>query len=214
MAFQSSVSAIFGSMLSKVIKKKIEERYKQKILYARQCDSLAAHISEVCKCPISASTLKRLWGFIKKERETRPREWTLDLLSQYCGYETWSDLQHELAGNVQKKKSRIESVNCLLLKPGTKLHVKFGRFVFIELHYEGKGCFIVTGANKSTLIINDKLEIESIKLDRPVLVRKLIRNGTTSTDLIVGDLTGVTEITSDETADKLKSSNGILTNKK
>lgn len=201
-------------MLSKVIKEKIEGRYRQKIRYARQCDSLAAHISEVCKCPISASTLKRLWGFIKKERETRPREWTLDLLSQYCGYETWSDLQHELAGNIQKKKNRIESVNCALLKPGTTLQVRFGRFVFIELYCEGKGYFLVTGANKATLCINDRVEIENIKLDRPVLIRKLIRNGTTSTDLIIGDLTGVTEITSNESSDKIKSSNGILTNKK
>jgi hypothetical protein len=201
-------------MLSKVIKEKIEERFGQKILYARQCDGLAAHIEAVCKCPISASTLKRLLGFIQKEKETRPREWTLDLLAQYCGYRSWIDLQDDLSGNSQRKKSRIESVNCLLLKPGITLHIQLGRFSFIELRCEGKGQFLVTGVNKAILNVNDKVIIETVKLDHPILVRKHIRHGITSTDLIIGDLTGVTGITSDETTSKFKASNGILTTKK
>ena len=198
-------------MLSKVVKEKIEARYRQKVLYARHCDALAAHVSEVCKCPISASTLKRLWGFIKKDKETRPREWTLDLLSQYCGYASWADWQNELAGNTHKKKNRIESVNCLQLKGSATLRVCLGRFSFFELRCEGKGCFQVINANKTLLCLNDQVEIENIRLDHPILIKRLTRNGVTSTDLIVGDLTGVTDINLAEITGKPK---GVLTTKK
>lgn len=202
-------------MLSKVIKQKIEERYKQKVLYSRDCDALSAHISETCKSQISASTLKRLWGFIKNSKETRPREWTLDLLGNYCGYPGgWSDLQNELAGNTQKKKTRIESVNCLLLKPGATIQVRLGRFVFVEFRCEGRGRFLVTMANKAILFLNDQVEIEYIKLDHPILIKRLTRNGITSADLIVGDITGVTEIVPNEGIEKLKLSNGVSTHKK
>jgi len=113
-------------MLSPIIKKKIIARYKQEVKYPMQCEALASAMNAVCGNKISASTLKRLWGF-SKASEGEPRIWTLDVIAEYVGYKSWEELQNDITGNKINKNKRIESVDCALLKPGKRFTVMFGR---------------------------------------------------------------------------------------
>ena len=201
-------------MLSPVIKSKIQARYKQEVKYAKQCEALAAHINSTCKCKISASTIKRLWGFIKGQ-DTQPRIWTLDIIAEYIGYKSWEELEDELVGNKTKKNKRIESVECSLLKPGKCLIISFGKTVSIKIEYLGKNWFEVHEENKTSLRINDEIYLEKIQLDLPMHVIKVKRTGTTRSGFVLGGVTGVTEIidTDGGLLNSSKQTNGLLTSK-
>ena len=98
-------------MLSKLIRQKIDERFKERhgtaLRYSKQCDALAAHIQEVCKTTISPSTLRRLLGFVKNTFQ--PREYSLDLLAEYVGYKSWTNLLKSLEHDDGEEVKMIEN---------------------------------------------------------------------------------------------------------
>ena len=52
-------------MLSKITLNDIEQRFGKTVRYTTDCEALAGHISMETKQRVSASTVKRLLGFIK-----------------------------------------------------------------------------------------------------------------------------------------------------
>jgi hypothetical protein len=88
-------------MLSKIIKDMLEEKFGQPVRYPKDCEALAAEISTTCKQRISASTIKRLYGFVQNIEQ--PRLYTLDVISNYLGYSYWENLLSSL--NTQPKPS-------------------------------------------------------------------------------------------------------------
>jgi hypothetical protein len=198
-------------MLSPVIKKKIIGRYKQEVKYPKQCEALASAMNAVCGNKISASTLKRLWGF-SKASEGQPRIWTLDAIAEYVGYKSWEELQNDIAGNKVNKNKRIESVDCSLLKPGKRFSIMFGKVASTKIEYKGKNWFTVLDAHKVALKAGDEVYIEKMQLEFPVLIKKMKRSGTLTNALIIGGVTGITEITDSETekVNAQKQSNGMV----
>lgn len=77
--------------LSTPIKQQIEAQFGQPIRYSKDCESLARHLSVVCRESISPTTLKRLFGFAKPI--ARPRLYTLDVLANYIGFGSWKQLE-------------------------------------------------------------------------------------------------------------------------
>ena len=67
-------------MLSEIIKQKIEERFGKAVRYPKDCEALALVISQDCNERVSASTVKRLYGFVSGVEQ--PRRFTLDLIAQ------------------------------------------------------------------------------------------------------------------------------------
>lgn len=197
-----------------MIKNKIQERYKQEVKYAKQAEALAAHINQTCKCNISASTIKRLWGFIKG-KDFQPRIWTLDIIAEYIGYKCWEELQDDLAGNKTKKNSRIESVECSLLKPGKSLSITFGKNAFLTIEHIGKCWFVVIDECKTSLLKGDEIQLNKVTLHLPIHISKIKRQGTTRNGFVFGGVTGVTQIVdmSDDQLNSTKQPNGILTSK-
>lgn len=78
-------------MLSKDIQQKIEQVYGQEIKYPRDCEGLAACITEKTGNSISSSTLKRLYGFVKTS--SNPSQFTLDTIALYIGYSSWESYE-------------------------------------------------------------------------------------------------------------------------
>lgn len=66
------------------LRKNIEKQFGKDIKTATDCDKLASVIIRDCKTNISSQTLRRFFGLIKTTSESS--HFTLDLLSQFCGY--------------------------------------------------------------------------------------------------------------------------------
>ncbi|KFC21121.1 hypothetical protein [Epilithonimonas lactis] len=66
------------------LRKNIEKQFGKDIKTATDCDNLVSVILRDCKTNISSQTLRRFFGLIKTT--TGSSQFTLDLLSQFCGY--------------------------------------------------------------------------------------------------------------------------------
>ncbi len=117
-------------MLPESIKKQIEVKYGHAIRYPKDCENLAIHITSEIKSNISASTLKRLFGFVKSE--SKPNKYTLDTIARFLGAENWEILNVQMGhaeapiiesptrenlGNVDnsKRKPQVLFVRLLLI---------------------------------------------------------------------------------------------------
>lgn len=77
-------------MIHPEIKHLIEIRFGRPILYSKDCEALAVNIKKACNETISSTTLKRLFGFASELHA--PRQFTLDVIANYCGYTDWKTL--------------------------------------------------------------------------------------------------------------------------
>lgn len=84
-------------MIPPNIKLLIENRFGRKILYSKDCEALSLSIKRVCSEPISATTLKRIFGFAKNIE--KPRLSTLDTLASYLNYADWGSLLNSTSEN-------------------------------------------------------------------------------------------------------------------
>ena len=76
-----------------LLKEKVQFRFGRSILFSNDCIELAEHINSQIGVRISAQTLRRFFKFIKDEVENSKR--TLNILSQYCGYNDYLQISKE-----------------------------------------------------------------------------------------------------------------------
>lgn len=78
-------------ILDEAVKKELEKIYGSEIRYPKDCEALADAISRKTGITISASTMKRLLGFI--HTTSNPSQHTLDTIANYLGYATWEEFK-------------------------------------------------------------------------------------------------------------------------
>lgn len=99
------------------LKKYIKKKYPKSLEYNIDCDDLAAHIREATERSISASTLKRLFGFVR--RTSNFSKHTYDTLAIYVGFKNWEhfvnkgkvinqpQLNHDLWNSIKRGANKI-----------------------------------------------------------------------------------------------------------
>lgn len=179
-------------MLSPVVRNKIEQKFGSPIRYPKDCDSLANSISKECRCKISGSTLKRLFGLIKGTE--KPRLWTLDLLANYLNHKSWEDLMNHLTDNKPVVSQKIESVNSKNLITGSVYQIFFGKNTSVIIEYTGKNLFKVIEQERTVLLKSDLITIEKIQLHLPLLVKSIQRGRLVLDGILIGTVTGATSI--------------------
>ncbi len=183
---------IFGAMLSEIIKKKIEQKAGQLIRYSRDCDTLAEKIQTDCKCRISSSTLKRLFGFVKGEKE--PRAYTLDILANYIGHPSWDELLLSFNAEGSQAPKEISELKIPKLKPGQKFELSFKPNIIITVEYIGKSTFKVLTAKNSRLKEGDVFKASVITLHHPLFILEVESGGKRESRIIEGKVSGVISI--------------------
>jgi len=181
-------------MLSIRIKEKIEKEFgKGSIRYAKDCDALASAIATKCNCKVSSSTLKRLFG-INKSGIGSPRAYTLDVIANYIGYHTWDDLLRDITNADKKKNQPLQTLIPKELSRGAKFLICFTPQSYIAIEYISKNRFKLILQNRTPLMLNDVLEIIKVETHTPLLIRRIIRNEIIHSEMILGKISGVTEI--------------------
>ncbi len=92
------------------LRNKIQSTYGEEILFSKDCIPLSEDLFSRIKSKISPQTLRRLFGFIKDE--IKISNTSLQLLSNYCGYENYNDL---LNGNTVGKALNESEVKYIKL---------------------------------------------------------------------------------------------------
>ena len=152
-------------MIPEFLRIRIEMRFGKPIRYAKDCEALASAVSKFCNEKISATTIMRLFSILKSK--TKPRLFTLDLVSQYAGFDSWeaavnnSDLNEDYhAGQIDKLAFNSLHLNQI-----------------VKIKYLGSLDFETTMVKNSKLHVGDILTILCIQHNFPFICENVTRQG-------------------------------------
>lgn len=194
-ATRTTVTAIFGSdintVLAKAIKDLIATKFGSPIRYPKVCDRLAVEISAVTSKQLSASTTRRLMGFTKDINAPRP--YTLDIIAEYLGYDTYDDLLNSFNPN-SNQNALLERIEADELKIGTVVKVSLNETISFTVVYTGDRCFKITDCMNTNLCLEDTIKLDRIIVHQPLFIDALYRDGCCHPPLVIGRITGVRAI--------------------
>lgn len=87
----------------------LEQRFGHKPQSPREFEKLSSLIHNITGESVSASTLKRLWGYDKNR--CSPYRYTLDILARYMGYDGAQDFFDRMALMLQANFSSSQNIN-------------------------------------------------------------------------------------------------------
>ena len=177
-------------MLSPIIKRRIEDKFG-KVRYPKDCDRLAEHITEVCSATLSASTLRRLMGFVNGMNE--PRLYTLDVIAEYIGYKGWDELLASFEPAGGEPEPVIEKLEPEQIKNAQVIQLTYEPGRVVEVTKVG-GRLQVVSSNEKRLQLNDEARFRLIVLHYPLTFTHHFRGGNSLGKLQLATVSGITSI--------------------
>lgn len=170
----------------------IEQRFGQPVRYSKDCDALAAHISQMCKTTISPSTLRRLMGFVENNKQT-PRVYTLDIIADYIGHESWQNLLASFSKEEVGKSIRIEKLAPGDIRKDETVLLSYEPGKQIGLRKVG-AVFLVTSSNERKIQVGDEVKFRLAEIHYPLTFSEIWRKGNNLGKVQVATVSGVTGI--------------------
>lgn len=171
--------------------RQVEKVYGRRVATTTDFESLSVVIEHEIGELLSASTLKRLWGYVGDRRT--PRLDTLDILSRYCGKKDFKEfctwLAEESGVDSQFFTTRYVSVSDLAV--GDRLTLGWAPDRLVRVQYLGSGRFRVKTSEKSKLKVGDEFEAEGFMLGCPLYMMAIYRDGQTLPAYVAGRVHGL-----------------------
>jgi hypothetical protein len=183
---------IRDEMLSEIIKKRIEDKFGRPIRYSKDCEILAAIITEETKRSISGSTLKRVFGLVEGTKE--PRLYTLDVLAMFLGHQTWEALINDFNSDQYSGFDIIQEINASELTEGEKLKIRYAPERELVLECLAPSKFRIKQSQNSKLQENDIVYLKSITRSYPLFFSDVLRKDISHGPYVAGKLSGITHI--------------------
>ena len=174
------------------LRHRIELSINRKVKTPADFDFLAGVVWERLHETISPTTLKRLWGYIDGADTTRNS--TLNLLSQFLGYQDWDAFLNELENNNEVQSASIISRHILTqdLQPNDIIEVGWQPNRHCIFRYLGNRTFIVEESSNSKLKVGNTFACSLFVLGEPLYIDNLIQNGRPPVAFVVGNKNGLT----------------------
>ena len=171
----------------------LKEKSGSDLRLPSDCEYLSLDIASKTGIRIGATTLKRLVGFAKDERE--PHASTLDALARYLGYAHWEELlQIDDKGNSDFGTSD-EEVRSDDLQPEAIVEITYLPDRVVRMLYLGNRRFHIVKSQNSKLHTGDEVEILNFVLHHPLLVLNVWRKGESLGQFTAGRVSGLTTVT-------------------
>jgi hypothetical protein len=170
---------------------KIESTAGRKMRTPRDFDYLSTQIFNTTKQYLSAITLKRFWGYIGKERKTKPYLNTLNIMSEFAGYINFDNFCKQSNGNIESYFINNQSLQTNTLEKGCHVTLMWQPDRCITIRYEGMGMFRVTESTNSKLCAGDTFFCDFIIENEPLFLRCLVHQEGAPTNYVCGKINGV-----------------------
>lgn len=173
---------------------RVEKKYTKNLRTTTDFDEFSLHLKLQLGEAVSTSTLKRLWGYVKDEH--KPRNQTLDLLSQYIGFFNFNEFCTYLKDNSLCNSSFFvtKQVQARSLSPGEELEIGWAPNRYIRLLYHGESWFEVLVSKQSKLLKGDRFEAVCFMMGQPLSLPYVLRNNQKTSPFIAGRNGGLTLI--------------------
>jgi hypothetical protein len=161
--------------MNNTIRLLLEQKYGRRIRYHKDCDGLALAIKSLVGEPVSASTLKRFFGFIKNAGS--PSLYTLDIISRFLDQPDWDSLQKKISEDNELffSDSSQDFLRSKEIMNGSEIELGCSENQKIVLHCMGNCMFRVLECMEFSLVKNDMLEIYMFGVSFPLFVHSIKR---------------------------------------
>ena len=182
------------------LKQQIEESLGRKMKTSADFTFLSGAIWERTHENLSASTLKRLWGYVDGADKTRNS--TLEILSKFLGFNNWDAfLEHisQDSGSDRVKKQHIKTDDLVV---GDIVSVSWKPNRRCSFRYLGDYHFIVEQAENSKLKVGNTFRCGLFILGEPLYLSDLVQDNELPVAFVVGNKDGLCEIKKVQTTER------------
>ena len=171
--------------------KSVEKVYGRRVATTTDFESLSVVIEHEIGELLSASTLKRLWGYVGDRRV--PRADTLDILSKYCGKKDFKEFCSWLVEESGVDSEFISSrfIRTCDLAVGDNLALGWAPDRLVRVAYLGGERFKVLSSGKSKLKDGDEFEVDAFMLGFPLYIAAIYREGEVLPSYVAGRVHGL-----------------------
>jgi len=172
--------------------KEVEKVYGRRVATTTDFESLSIVIEHEIMELLSASTLKRLWGYVGDRRT--PRLDTLDILSRFCGKKDFREFCSWLSqeSGVDSQFFTVRYIRAADLAVGEGLSLGWGPDRLVKVEHLGLGRFRVLSSANSKLHAGDEFEAEGFMLGCPLYITAIHRDGNVLPAYVAGRVHGLT----------------------
>ncbi len=176
------------------LKRSVEKRFGNRVATSADFESLSDSVLKCVEEGLSASTLKRLWGYVNLN--PKPRLSTLDILSRYLEFQDFNAFCESLVKNNTLTSGFFNSIaiNSADLKEGSRIQVGWLPNRVVTLLYHGSNNYEVMESVNSKLMVGDRIELESIVVGYPLYIPRILRNGEYTPAFVVGMNEGISTL--------------------
>lgn len=172
----------------------VEKKFRKGVRTSTDFYLLAQEIESETRENVSASTLKRMWGYVNMTPV--PRQTTLDVLAKYIGKKDYRTFCEDLK-NSEAFHSRFftaDFINSCDLKPATCVEIGWDPNRKVTLKYLGDSQFEVESACNSKLLPGDRFEATSFIKGYPLYISRILRNGEYTPPYLAGQHGGLNHL--------------------
>ncbi len=155
-------------------------------------DNLSEDIENATQELLSASTLKRLWGYVSYL--SNPRLYTLDVLSRYIGYKDFGNFCDEIHNDPEYVSGFLseESLVAASLETGALVRVGWNPNRVVTLKYVGDNRFEVMDVQNASLRPGDRFILPTVVKGFPMYIPYIERYGGRTPMYVAGYQGGIT----------------------
>ena len=155
----------------------VAKKYGRPVATSTDFEILSIDIERETGEHLSASTLKRMWGYVSLHPV--PRVATLNVLSRYLGFNSFQDFCKSLASD-EDETSVFFGATCISardLNEGDTIRLGWAPDRLVELRYLGRFEFVVVEAVNTKLKKGDRFEQSDIIQGYPLYISRILRDG-------------------------------------
>lgn len=170
----------------------VEKRFERRPATSTHFIALSYAIESATGEHLSASTLKRLWGYVSST--PAPRISTLDVLSAYVGQRSFRSFCDSLRAGKEDSSAFFQTSYLISeeLTQGTLVELGWEPDRLVRVEYLGGQNFRVIESRNSKLQKGDVFEASSLMTGYPLCLSGVLRDGKLTSPFIGGKKGGLT----------------------
>lgn len=172
----------------------IEQKYGKTLGTTTDFEEFSVHLSHDTGQNVSASTLKRLWGYVNDSH--KPRMFTLDILAQYLGHANYYAFVSWLKTSTRYNSSFFNAKQLISneLDAGTEVEIGWSPNRLVRLRYVGESRYEVVLSQNSKLVPGDSFVTGCFIKEQPFYLPYIERPDGRTAPFVAGRNGGLTII--------------------
>ena len=172
----------------------VEKKFHKDVKTTTDFNQLASEIESGTGESVSASTLKRMWGYVNLNPV--PRQSTLDVLSRYIGKSDYKAFCEDLRSSKAFNSTffTADFINSCDLQPEDSIEIGWAPDRLVTLKYLGDNQFEVISSKNSKLDPGDRFAAVNFIKGSPLYISQILRDGDQTPPYIAGRQSGLTHL--------------------